>query len=191
MSTQKNTWKTITITQAIAVLCFVLMPALITFVVPRTTIELRRVDGQASASITKHILLIVPFRQLTIDSVTEVESHVTSGKYGYSNNNDRRRNRKVHMAGDGSIWIKGRDAEYQVQSNPVDAPVQVEKIQVFLDNPTAEPFVLTATAGWAFTYLLGGVMTGLCALYCLGATLAVGRWLLRQMLAERRKTPLP
>ena len=93
------------------------------------------------------------------------------------------------MAGDGSIWIIGRDAEYQVQSNSTDAPVQAEQIKAFLDNPAAEPFVLTATAGWAFTYLLGGVMTGLCALYCVGATLAVGRWLLRHMMVSGKETP--
>ncbi len=189
MTDPKTTWKTIAITQAIAVVCFVILPAVVTFVVPRTTIEMQHSEGQATAEITKHVLLVVPIRQLTIAPVAEVESQVTGSRYGYSTNSDRRRNRKVHMAGDGSIWIIGRDAEYQVQSNPTDAPVQAEQIKAFLDNPAAEPFVLTATAGWAFTYLLGGVMTGLCALYCVGATLAVGRWLLRHMMVSGKETP--
>jgi hypothetical protein len=178
MADPKHTVKSILITQAIAIFGFVVVPAAVTFIAPRTTVELRRDEDHVSARITRHILLVIPFRTLTIEPVVEVESQVTAGKYGYSTNSDRRRGRKVNQAGDGSVWIIGRDSKCQVQSTPADAPVQAEQIRSFLENPAAEPVVITATAGWALTYLLGSAMTGLSALYCLGATLAVGRWLL-------------
>ena len=180
MPIPKPTLNSILITQGIAIIAFLVVPAVVTFIVPRTTIEMRRIDIGASARITPHILLVVPCRRSTIEPVVTVESHVRSSREGYSTENDRIRKNKVTMAGDGSIWIIGRESKFQVQSTKDEAPLQAAKIQAFLNNPTAEPLVFTATAGWELTYLLGGTMTALSGLYCVGAILAVGRGLLRR-----------
>jgi len=188
MPDPKSTFTSIIITQAIAIFGFLVVPAAVTFVAPRTTIELQRREDHVSATITKHILLVVPIRKFTIESVVEAESHVVAAKYGYSTNSDRLRGRKVEQAADGSIWIVGRDSKCQVQSTSTEASGQADQIKAFLDDPDAEPVVMTATAGWALTYLLGGAMTGLSALYCVGATLGAGRWLLNLMLPGRESS---
>ena len=180
MPVPKPTLASIFITQIIAIIAFLVVPALVTYMVPRTTIEMRRINDGASARITQYILLVIPFRLNTIEPVVTVESQVRSSREGYSTENDRIRKRKVTIAGDGSIWIIGRESKFQVQSTKDEAPLQAAKVQAFLNNPTAEPLIFTATAGWALTYLLGGTMTALSSLYCVGAILAVGRGLLRR-----------
>jgi hypothetical protein len=179
MAAPKPTWASILITQGIAIVVFLVVPALVTYMVPRTTIEMRRINDGASARITQYILLVFPCRLNTIEPVVKVESHVRSSREGYSTENDRIRKRKVTMAGDGSIWIIGRESKFQVQSTSTEAPLQAATIQAFLDSPAAEPLVLTTNAGWALTYLLGGTMTALSGFYCAGVILAVGRGLLR------------
>lgn len=185
MPAVKHSFKSIVVTQSIAVFGFLIVPAAVTFIAPRTTIEMRRIDDHASARITKHILLFVPLRETAIERVEQVESHVRAAQYGYSTHSDRIRGRKTESAADGSLWIIGRDSKCQVQSTAADAPVQAAQIKAFLDNPAAEPLVMTSTAGWALTYLLGGAMTGLSALYCAGAACGVGRWLLSHLLSRR------
>jgi hypothetical protein len=181
MAGSEVTVKSFVITQAIAVLVFVLVPVGITAIVPRTMVELRHRDGGATARVTRHVLLVVPLPTSTIDGVTAVESHVREAKRDYASRSDRREGRKSNIAGDGSVWIIGGDAKAIVQSTPDDAPRQAEQIQAFLADSEAPPLVLTATAG-RLTYWLGGVLTFFAALYLVGATLATIRWLLRQAL---------
>lgn len=178
MPATKHTFKSIIITQAIAIFGFILVPAAVTFVAPRTTVEMRHIGDESSARVIKHIWLAIPFRETTIAPVLRVESHVKAAEYGYSTHSDRLRGRKVEKAADGSIRIIGRDSQCQVQSTPNDAPIEAEQMNAFLEKPASEPLVMTLTAGWLFTYLLGGAMTALSLLYCVGAALAVGRWLL-------------
>ena len=179
MAAPKPTWASILITQGIAIFAFLVVPAFVTYMVPRTTIEMRRINDGASARIIQYLLLVIPCRLSTIEPVLTVECHVWSSREGYSTENDRIRKRKVTMAGDGSISIIGGESKFQVQSTQDDAPLQAAKIQAFLNNPAAEPLIFTATAGWGLTYLLGGTMTALSGLYCAGVILAVGRGLLR------------
>ena len=82
MLNSKKTFKTLLIDQSIASFVLVLVPAVVTFFMPRTTIEMQRNGGQASAKITKYILLVVPCRQLTVEPVEQAERHTTAGKYG-------------------------------------------------------------------------------------------------------------
>lgn len=162
------------ITQAIGIICFVLIPALVTFVVPRTTIELRSVDNAVEAVVTTHVFLFVPIWARTISPVTDVTSKVRADEYKADLDAQERRKGTAHYrAGDGSILLTGANGTTQIQSTPEDAPKDAERIKGFLAAPSPQSIVITATAGWLFTYLLGGIMTGLAALFCGGATLAV------------------
>ena len=185
MTAPKPTLASILITQAIAIIAFLVVPAVVTIFVPRTTILMRSNDDGASARITQYILLVIPCRLSTIDPVVTVESHVRSSREGYSTERDRLQRRKVTMVGDGSILIMGRESKIRVQSTSTEAPLIAATIQAFLDNPAADPLVLTATAGWFLTYFLGGTMTALSGLYCAGTALAVGRGLLQQSFPTR------
>ena len=173
------TWSSIVVTQAIAIVGFVLVPMLVTVVVPRTTIVLRPVDDQVHAEVTKYALLCIPFRYEVLAPVTAVNAKVRDAVYkSRLDSEDRRKGRAKYQAGDGVIILENPGGESWIQSTPADAVPAVERIQAYLQAPTQEPLVIHASAGWLFTYLLGGIMTGLAALYVTGATLAILKWLI-------------
>jgi hypothetical protein len=180
---QVNSVTSMVTTQAIAIFAFVFMPGLITYVVPRTTIQLRRVNDHASAVITKHILLVVPIQTTTIESLMGVESRVTAEKTRRRlTREDRQRGRSLGTTfADGSVLLWGNGHKVQIQSNPDDAPVQAQRIQGFIDDPAAEPMMILATAPWTLTYLLGGILTGFTVLYVVGSFLAITRFLLQRI----------
>lgn len=55
-----------------------------------------------------------------------------------------------------------------------------------IEDPAAKPLVITANAPWMLTYVLGGIMTGLTVLYCVGATLAIIRFAIVAILPARK-----
>lgn len=173
------TWSSIAVTQAIAIVGFVLVPMLVTMVVPRTTIVLRPVDDHVHAEVTKYALLCIPYRHEVLAPVTAATAKVRDAVYkNRLDSEDRRKGRAKYQAGDGAIILENPGGESWIQSTPDDAAPAVERIQAYLQSPAPEPLVIHASAGWLFTYVLGGIMTGLAALYATGATLAIIKWLL-------------
>ncbi len=178
-----NSVSSIVITQAVAILGFVIVPGLVTFMVPRTTIQLQHRDGQATARIVRHTLLFVPLYTTRIDPLLDAESQVSAAK---QIKEDRQRNRKAStQIADGSVLLFGQNQMSQVQSTYEDALVQAEQIKAFLQDPSAKPLTLLAHGPWGLTYVLGGILTGFAALYCLGAFLATAQFLLK----KARPTP--
>lgn len=178
----KNSLGSKVITQAIAIVGFVVVPTIVTLIVPRTNIELRGVKGQVSAEITTHALLYVPLFRSKVDPLLNAESHVQGSKHIKE---DRQRNRKAsNQMATGSVELIGNPQNLKVESNPEDAPLQAEQIKTFIENPTEEPLLITVAPPWMLSWLLGGVMTGLAALYCVGATLAIARFLLLSVIPK-------
>jgi hypothetical protein len=167
------------VTQAIAIVGFVLVPMLVTMVVPRTTIVLRPVDDNVHAEVTRYALLCIPYRYEVLAPVTSATAKVRDAVHkNRLDAEDRRKGRAQYQAGDGVIILENPGGESWIQSTPADAVPAVERIQAYLQSPAPEPLVIHASAGWLFTYVLGGTMTGLAALYVTGATLAMLQWLI-------------
>ena len=182
----KSSFATICITQSIAILVFVLVPVLVTTMAPRSTVQLRRISDNVSAEVTRHALLYVPIYRTKVESLVDAESIIHGDKYIKE---DRTRNRRATtQIANGSVLLIGKDEKSEVQSTYDDAPVQTQLIKAFIDDPSAETAVITAKAPWMLTYVLGGVMTGLTVLYCVGAILAIARFLIMLMLPARRSS---
>lgn len=178
-SAKPVTWTSIAVTQAIAIVGFVLVPMLVTMVVPRTTIVLRPVDDNVHAEVTRYALLCIPYRYEVLAPVTAATAKVRDAVHkNRLDAEDRRKGRAQYQAGDGVIILENPGGESWIQSTPADAVPAVERIQAYLQSPAPEPLVIHASAGWLFTYVLGGIMTGLAALYVTGATLAMLQWLI-------------
>lgn len=165
----------IVITQAIAIVGCVIVPGLVTWIAPRTTIRLSLVDEQPAAEVIKHVFIWIPSSTVTIRPLESARSHVTAEDRRISKE-ERRRGRRGVLLADGSVFLSGGGCETQVQSTPTAAPREAEEISAFIQTRATAAKVLTATAGWHMTYLLGGVMTALAAFYCLGASLAILKW---------------
>jgi hypothetical protein len=171
----RKTPGSIMITQAIAVVGFVIVPGLVTWIAPRTTIQLATVNQQPKADVVKYIFLWVPYSHVTIAPLESARSIVTAADRHISRE-ERRRGRTGVLLADGSVLLAGGGQETQVQSTPTAAPLEAKEISAFIAAPESAPKLMTATAGWQMTYLLGGTMTALAAFYCLGACLAIVKW---------------
>ncbi len=170
----KSSFTTLVITQSIAILVFVLVPVLVTFMAPRSTIELRRFNGTVSAEVTRHTLLFVPIYRTLVEPLLDAQ---TIRHESRSIKKDRTRNRKAAtQIADGSVLLIGKSGESKVQSTYDDAPIQTQQIKAFIEDSSADSVIITANAPWMLTYVLGGVMTGLTVLYCAGAILAIARY---------------
>lgn len=176
----KSTIRSLIITQSIAILVFVVVPVVVTFMAPRTTIRLRRSHDQVAAVVTRHTLLIVPLYTTTMEPLLDADSILQGEK---AIKEDRQRNRKATtQIATGSVRLTGNGQDTQVQSTYEDAPVQAQQIKAFIENPAAKTLTITANAPWMLTYVLGGVMTGFAALYGIGSLLAIMRFVITSML---------
>ena len=179
----KSAWLSQLITQSIALVVCLGVPAIVTWMAPRTTIHLQKVDELSIAEVTRYIFLVLPLPTVEIKPLQQAESIVTpEKKRTHLTSEDKRRGRKLGTTmADGSIKLIGKDRTYQVQSTPQAAPIQAKIINAFIADPEAAPLAMTATAPWPLTYLLGGIMTGLAAFYSLCLLLATIRWLWRNL----------
>jgi hypothetical protein len=179
MNTAKPIAKSIAVTQAIAVICFVLVPVGVTFFfVPRTTIELSRGANGVNAKVTRYCLLIVPAQIVDLAPLTDVDDTVTQSHTRSATLAERRRGKRrgTWVAGDGAVTLSSETATCHVQSTPAEAPKLTAAIEGFMNNGEPATLQLSASAYWQLTYLLGGVLTGLCALYLVGVCLAILQW---------------
>ncbi len=178
VSDAKSTVQSIVVTQAIAIVCFVLVPATITFIVPRTTIELWRGENGVNAKVTRYCLLVVPAQIVNIAPLTDVYDKVTSSHKRSATVAERRRGDRngTWVAGDGAVYLASDSATCHVQSTPAEAPKLTAAIEAFVSKGEPATLQLSAAAYWQLTYLLGGVLTGLCALYLVGSCLAILQW---------------
>ena len=66
------------ITQVIAVVCFVIVPVVITLMAPLSTIEFQRSGTRNNVIVHRYALIFVPWRTERIDNVTQIRADVTS-----------------------------------------------------------------------------------------------------------------
>lgn len=159
------------ITQGIASVVCVGIPILVTLVAPVTTIELERGKG-VSATVTRYTLLFVPWRKELIVHVSGVRADVTATRYKATTEERRRGDTGVKLS-TGQIVLLDGEKETVVQAAPGLAESTAREMTEYLSRSGTEPLQKTVYASWSLTYVLGGVVTGLCAFYVVCVVLAV------------------
>jgi hypothetical protein len=168
------------ITQAIAVVCFVVLPVVITLVVPLSTIVFERAGTEADVIVHRYALMVVPWRTERIENVTQIRADVSS-QFRYGNSAENRRKNRVGTVSyaTGQVAIIGTGDELIVQAAPDLAKSIAAQFKDFVADKTTTTISMPVYASWALSYVLGGVVSALCGLYLLGSLAAILRFLFR------------
>ena len=179
------------ITQLICIVLFLIVPVLVTAVLPATWITLERsTDGRVSATARTCVLFVIPWRTQRVADVTEVETKTIrhdrslSRRSGGYNRPDKG---SVQQDGEDELSLLGRDARLAVSISPASSDSARTKVQAFLDDVSQRHMWVFALANWKFGLGFCGLLTLISWLYIIGSTLAVLRFLTRKLWALLHK----
>jgi hypothetical protein len=161
------------IMQAVVALVCLGVPVLVTFMAPVTTLEYRKSATGVDASVVRYVLLVVPWRTQHVTNVTALRADVTE-EFRYKNTKENRMKDRVGHTNlaTGQVALMGDGPEVIVQAQPGLAEELSAEFAAFAAAPSETPVRRTVYASWSLSYLLGGAMTGLFALYVFGAIMA-------------------
>jgi hypothetical protein len=161
------------ITQAIAVVVFVVVPIAITLMVPLTDLEFRRAGGGATVTIKRYVLMLIPWRTTEIENVSALRVEVAP-EFRYRDTAENRRKGRAGTVSHatGQLVVIGEGREAIIQAAPEIAEGISAQFTQFLADKTAGPVAISVYASWSLSYLLGGTATAFAALYAIGACLA-------------------
>ncbi|MBL8700701.1 MAG: hypothetical protein JNK67_20175 [Alphaproteobacteria bacterium] len=176
------------VTQAIAFAVFVVLPVVITLVAPLSTIEFRKSNGASSVTVQRYVLIFVPWRTTHVDNVARLRADITAEKHYRGTVEERRKGQSGTSYSTGQVAILGAGSEPEaiVQAAPDLAKEIVARFERFAAAPDAPPVSIEVYASWSLSYLLGGAVTALCALYVTGAVLAVLTFPFKLLRSRRR-----
>ena len=162
------------ITQAIAVVAFVVMPIAITLMAPFTDLEFRRASDGVTVTVKRYVLMFIPWQTIEVRNVTAIDAEI-SPEFRYRNTAENRRKGRVGTVSHatGQLVVAGHGREVIVQASPDMAEEISDQFAKFLTDKTAGPVAILVYASWSLSYLLGGAATALAAFYSICACLAV------------------
>lgn len=169
------------ITQLIAIVVFVGVPAVITLLAPVTWIKCETQPTGVSATASQCLFFIIPFSTQTVFPAVEVKEDVHHGRHHQTDAERRRREHGAKAEDQGMLIISGPQTEVKVSCSPVSLPEAAAQIRTFLKEPTQTPLRLTVVANWKISVIIGGIATCFTLLYIVGATLGICAWLLRNV----------
>ncbi len=177
--TDSTVHKSVVVTQLIAICGFIGVPALIMFVAPVTWLTFEKGPAGVTATTRKCMFFVIPFRTEVVTSVTDIgEKLVAARKF---NAVERRRGHQGVKVADGTLIISGPTNSVHINVSPSNLAQTAERARTYLKDPRVTPLRMTVVANWTVSVAVGGVATFLAALYVLGATLGVAKWLLETM----------
>ncbi len=169
-----TTLKSAIITQVIAALVFVGVPILVTLMAPFTDLALQKTGSTARVTVTRYVLVFIPWRTQQIEQVKELRADVTP-EFRYRNDAENRRKGRAgavsHATGQVTIISGGPDVV--AQAAPELALATEARFERFIAEPNPAPVKISLYASWWLSYVLGGVATAFAALYLGGALLAI------------------
>jgi len=168
------------VTQAIAIVCFVVVPVVITLVAPLSTIVFERAGSETDVTVQRFVLMVVPWRTERIDAVTQIRADVSS-QFRYGNSAENRRKNRVGTVSyaTGQVAIIGPHDELIVQAAPELARSIAAQFKGFVADKSADRLSIPVYASWALSYVLGGIVSFLFGLYLFGAMAAILRFVFR------------
>lgn len=176
-SSGQNSLKGIIVTQLIAFVGFVLVPALVTMIAPVSWVKFQRQGDRISVRAETCLLFVVPFRTVSVDPLIAVDERTLTG----SITNERRVGRqdiKRRADDEGFLVMKGLEQSAEVQVSPASLKSVLEKANAFLKDPAATDLKMFVVANWKFSVGGGGFVSLLTLLYLVGVTLAIGKGIL-------------
>lgn len=161
------------VTQAIAVAVFIVVPIVITLMVPLSTIEFRKSTPGTAVTVNRYVLIFVPWQTKRIENVTRLRADITAERTYRGTAEERRKGQTGTSYATGQVAILSNRPEVIVQAAPDLAKAIVTQFDQFVADRTATPVSTPVYASWSLSYVLGGVVTSLCALYVTGVVLAI------------------
>ncbi|QGM98164.1 hypothetical protein [Methylocystis parvus] len=172
-----SSFSDIAITQAIAVVGFVIVPIVITLVAPLSTIEFEKSGAATNVVVERYVLMFVPWRTARVENVKRLRVDVTDEVHYADTVENRRRGRRGTSYATGQVAIIGDGPEVVVQAAPPLAKEVSAKFDQFAKSGAAGPMTVSVYASWGLSYVLGGVATFFCGFYVFGATVALAQFL--------------
>lgn len=170
------------IMQAIVALVCLGVPVLVTLMAPVTVLEYRKSSAGVDARVVRYVLLVVPWRTQDVANVQSIRADVTE-QFRYKNTKENRMKDRVgHTSlATGQVALVGDGPEVIVQAQPGLAEELSAEFEAFAAAPADTPVRRTVYASWSLTYILGGAMTALFALYVFGASMATLSFLTKRI----------
>lgn len=175
--TGKSTFLGKVITQLIALLVFLVIPAIVTAVAPVSWVKFQRQGDRVTARAEVCLFFIIPFRTLTVDPVTGVDDRTKAG----SITRHRRpgTDKFTQAETQGFLSIEGPNSTAEVSITPHDLESVKKKAEDFLKDPKVTELKLFVVANWKFSVIAGGLATLFAALYVFGVAGATVMFVLR------------
>lgn len=170
--------RSVIVTQAIAIVVFVGVPALITALAPVSHITLKKEPQGVSATVQANLLFVVPYSTRTVSPVTEITSRVIQGEKGTAA--ERRRKQQGKSEPEGQLIFTGPQQKAIANALPSTLERDLARLQDFQKSPTETPLQMTVIAHWLISIVVGGIATAFAALYIVCAILGFGLWLVRK-----------
>lgn len=173
-STAPASLKSHIITQTIAIVVCVVVPAIVTLMAPLTDLELRRAGSGATVTITRYVLMLIPWQTKQVPNVTELVADITPG-FRYANTAENRRKGRAGTVSHetGQLLVVSDGPEVIVQAAPELAEDISARFAQYLASGSSEPVRISVYASWSLSYLVGGALSALAAFYIVCACLAV------------------
>ena len=165
------------ITQALALIVCVGVPALVSFIAPVSWVSFERDADGVKARVQTCLLFVVPFRAVVVDPVEAINEQTVAGAIRL-----RRRTGtdKTYQAEDeGFLLISGPNQLAKVQVSPADLKTVLGKVNAFLEQPNQSELKLFVVANWKFSVLGGGLVSLLTVLYLGGLVFGLLRMVWR------------
>ncbi len=173
------------ITQLICVVLFIIVPVLVTAMLPASWITLERgADGRVSATARTCVLFCIPWRTQRVAEVTEVEAKTIRSDRSVSRRSgsySRPDKGYIHQDGEDELSLLGRNGNLTVSISPASSDAARTKVQAFLNDTTQQHVWMFTLPNWKFGLGFCGLFALFSWLYLIGSTLAMLRFLTRQL----------
>jgi len=163
----------VVITQAIAFVGCLVVPVIVTLIAPLSTLDFVKSGRGTTVTVTRYVLIVVPWRTQRIDDVVRLRVDLTAEFRHANTQENRRKDRTGTSHATGQIAIIGNGPEVIVQAATDLAQEVALRFERFSAASTPAPTSIPVYASWSLSYLLGGAVTALCALYVAGVVLSV------------------
>lgn len=155
---------------ALAFLCFVLFPGMVTAIAPVSWVSFHRDGEKVTAQARICAFFVVPYRTMTIDPVIGIGDRFVAGHV--TQDHRHRRNENVRSEDEAFLIIHGTDDSFNVPVSPVNIQSVMGRAHDFLDDPQSTELRMTVVANWKFSVIGGGLVCLLTVLYVVGVGLS-------------------
>lgn len=166
-------FKSILVTQMIAVVVFVGVPVMLTLMAPLTSVRFQKAEQGTLAEVDRYLLMFIPWKHETVAGVQAVRAETTAEKRYRGTSEERSKGQKGVRLATGQIVIVSGAIETSIQADPVLAKRIEKEFVEFQQTESSGELSYEIYASWWLSYVLGGIATSLAAFYVFGATVQI------------------